>query len=111
MNADFWLLKDARRPALTPVDAPDETHDDPFEGIRCPRCGWRPEAASRWHCVWTRGPEPFFQSCGMVWNTFTTRGRCPGCRHQWLFTDCLHCHEPSLHEDWYEQSGRLSTGS
>ena len=47
-------------------------------------------------------PEPPFDGCGTSWNTFLTRGRCPGCRHQWQWTSCLRCHGWSLHEDWYE---------
>jgi hypothetical protein len=36
-----------------------------------------------------------------VWNTFETRGRCPGCRKQWRVTVCLACGVGSPHEDWY----------
>jgi hypothetical protein len=43
-----------------------------------------------------------FDGCGARWNTFTTRGKCPGCRHQWQWTSCLRCLGWSLHEDWYE---------
>ena len=37
----------------------------------------------------------------MEWNTFATRGLCPGCQHQWRYTSCLECAAWSLHEDWY----------
>ena len=76
--------------------------DEEAQGVRCPLCGWRPTAASRWCCWWSEGPEPYFTSCGAEWNTFTTRGRCPGCQHQWRWTSCLRCGEWSLHDDWYE---------
>src|SRR5438132_1271570 len=76
--------------------------DETLSGIRCPRCGWRPSASSRWSCDPVEGPEPPFQGCGTVWNTFSTRGRCPGCSHWWRWTSCLRCSEWSPHEDWYE---------
>jgi hypothetical protein len=71
------------------------------ERIRCPLCAWEPDASSRWGCVRTDVPEGFSGGCGTVWNTFSTRGRCPGCQHQWRWTHCLRCTEWSLHEDWY----------
>jgi hypothetical protein len=40
-------------------------------------------------------------SCGTVWNTFETRGRCPGCGYQWTRTVCLACQRISPHLDWY----------
>ena len=58
--------------------------------IRCPKCGWRPRKVDRWGC-----------RCGCSWNTFETGGRCPECDKQWRHTQCLRCHEWSLHEDWY----------
>ncbi len=60
-------------------------------GIRCPLCGWRPARGDRWVC-----------GCGEEWNTFETRGRCPACRYQWAWTECLRCHRRSAHERWYE---------
>ena len=62
--------------------------------IRCPRCRWRPRRGDRWYCS-----RP---GCGTSWNTFQTRGRCPGCGHQWTMTACLACHQWSRHLDWYE---------
>jgi hypothetical protein len=82
----------------------DLERDDALQGVRCPLCAWRPTAASRWCCWWGDGPEPYFAACGAEWNTFTTRGRCPGCRHQWQWTSCLRCGGWSLHEDWYEEA-------
>lgn len=60
--------------------------------IFCPRCAWRPSAEDRWHC------RP---ACGTVWNTFWTRGLCPGCGHQWERTQCFDCKIMSPHEEWY----------
>jgi hypothetical protein len=76
--------------------------DEAFERIRCPACEWRPSPGDRWCCNAERAPEPPFTSCGTVWNTFATAGRCPGCGHQWTWTGCLRCHEWSRHDDWYE---------
>lgn len=53
-------------------------------------------------------PSAFFEGCGIVWNTFSTHGCCPGCSHQWRWTSCLRCGKSSLHKDWYaERDGRL----
>ena len=69
--------------------------------VRCPACGWQPDASARWYCADTEAPEYFSPGCGTAWNTFTTRGLCPGCSHQWQWTACLHCGSWSKHEDWY----------
>lgn len=74
--------------------------------ICCPLCQWRPRASDRWYCGDCRHPEGFLEGCGMVWNTFETRGRCPGCCHRWRWTVCLSCHQWSLHEDWYAKEKR-----
>jgi hypothetical protein len=58
--------------------------------IRCPKCAWRPRSWDRWSCL-----------CGTEWNTFDTRGVCPGCAHAWKQTQCLKCGFFSPHEDWY----------
>ena len=60
--------------------------------IWCPSCEYRPKAEDRWQCT---------PSCGTVWNTFWTRGVCPGCGVTWPKTQCLACHVFSPHEDWY----------
>ena len=60
--------------------------------IWCPHCEWRPGPHDRWMCV---------PGCRTVWNTFETRGRCPGCARQWQTTCCLACARWSLHEAWY----------
>ena len=78
----------------------DETTD--FNKIRCPKCKWQPKASSLWYCIAADYPEYFYEACGNAWNTFDTRGKCPGCNHQWRWTSCLSCTEWSLHEDWYE---------
>lgn len=82
----------------------DDEDEGDYAGIRCPLCGWTPNASSRWYCFWSgTGPEPRFDACGTCWNTFDTRGRCPGCAHQWIWTTCLRCGIESRHEDWYER--------
>src|SRR5437764_15161310 len=82
------------------VQLDDEEAPD-FSRIRCPLCKWQPNGSSRWNCNDCGHPEYFFDGCGMVWNTFTTRGLCPGCGHQWHWTACLYCGGWSLHEEWY----------
>ncbi|MFN8003077.1 MAG: hypothetical protein U0X75_18915 [Acidobacteriota bacterium] len=74
--------------------------ESPHSRIRCPLCKWQPRASDRWFCGYSGPPENFI-GCGTAWNTFDTRGVCPGCQHQWRWTACLRCHEYSLHEDWY----------
>ncbi|HVW07389.1 MAG TPA: hypothetical protein VHC90_02345 [Bryobacteraceae bacterium] len=62
------------------------------EGVvfRCPRCEYRPPEADVWMC-----------RCGRSWNTFTTGGICPGCRHRWKVMACASCREWSPHPEWY----------
>jgi hypothetical protein len=69
--------------------------------IRCPHCGWQPERSSRWYCLPCDHPEYFTAGCGTAWNTFDTKGLCPGCAYQWKHTSCLACTRWSRHEDWY----------
>jgi hypothetical protein len=100
----FALKQDLSRTRTT---IPETNLDDEeaFGRIRCPLCAWQPSPLDLWSCVWTEGsPELPFPSCGAIWNTFKTRGSCPGCRHQWRWTSCLRCAGWSLHEDWYEDS-------
>src|SRR4051794_29777402 len=101
--AEIWMLKDDRGRGGHVVDRPRLERIESLKGVRCPLCDWRPERSSRWACTWSGGPEPRFDSCGTVWNTFTTRGRCPGCDHAWQWTSCHRCEQWSLHKDWYEQ--------
>jgi hypothetical protein len=96
------------RQSLQPEETPDEVTqlDDEDEAkdysrIRCPLCRWQPDETCLWCCEDQDDPEYFFNGCGTTWNTFTTRGLCPGCGHQWRWTICLWCDGWSLHEDWY----------
>ena len=84
------------------ITGDDFSSDGVFERIRCPKCGWMPSTSSRWSCDHRNTPEPPFASCGTVWHTFSTHGRCPGCMHQWQWTSCLACGEASPHDEWYE---------
>lgn len=78
--------------------------------VRCPKCEWRPGEASVWSCTPVGHPEYYEHgACGHTWNTFGTRGKCPGCRHQWRNTLCLSCWEFSPHKDWYETPGARSS--
>jgi hypothetical protein len=82
----------------------DEREDrDEFGRIRCPLCRWQPTPSSVWWCLGVGPPEHFPEGCGTVWNTFLTRGRCPGCSHQWRYTSCLRCSGWSPHDEWYEE--------
>ena len=64
--------------------------------IECPKCSWKPDGFPHWSCT-----------CGTVWNTFATGGRCPGCNRQWEYTQCVDAHfggcsQLSPHLDWYK---------
>jgi hypothetical protein len=99
-----WLLKDGGRTDQI-IDSSARLHDvEDFQGIRCPLCRWKPDASSMWYCDGTHTPEAFMGGCGTRWNTFVTRGLCPGCAHQWRWTVCLRCNGWSLHDDWYEEA-------
>jgi hypothetical protein len=80
--------------------------------IRCPHCRWQPGRHSIWTCLPIGAPEFYAKGCGHSWNTFDTRGVCPGCNHQWRYTSCLACGRWALHEDWYEREdpGRPAPG-
>ncbi|MCP9496465.1 MAG: hypothetical protein MSG64_18645 [Pyrinomonadaceae bacterium MAG19_C2-C3] len=79
----------------------DEDDATDFRRIRCPLCDWQPCSSSRWYCGDCDYPEYFYGACGTLWNTFSTRGMCPGCAHQWHWTSCLRCEGWSPHENWY----------
>jgi hypothetical protein len=98
------LVRDLRTVRPIPIELDRLQDRDGLGQIRCPRCAWRPKSWSRWRCACEGTPEPSFDSCGNVWNTFATRGRCPGCQHQWRWTSCHECHEASLHEEWYDRT-------
>ncbi len=72
-----------------------ESHSDSFcgNGIRCPKCAWRPRKRDRWRC-----------ECGHSWNTFDTGGVCPGCMREWKDTQCLKCKQWSPHSEWYGEA-------
>jgi hypothetical protein len=89
--------------AFRPSKAPPQRHLSGAElekifgpelpGIRCPKCQWKPRAKVLWSC-----------KCGHHWNTFDTRGLCPGCGHQWELTGCLQCGAMSPHLEWYAEN-------
>jgi hypothetical protein len=84
------LVRGPGRPTLVPKI--DEKEDDKdISGIRCPACQWRPTRHDMWSC-----------DCGEVWNTFATRGECPGCQRRWAKTQCTKCGTWSDHDAWYE---------
>ena len=100
--AALWLFQRGLKPGEQ-AGAVDEMDEDEAAGgrVRCPLCGWRPAPTSLWVCADCGHPEYFYGGCGHVWNTFETRGICPGCGHRWRWTSCLYCAGWSLHEDWY----------
>lgn len=100
----FYALRHGTPLDTTWLENVDDKTADDANGIRCPRCQWRPRPEDRWMCVAAGAPEFFEAGCGTEWNTFTTRGRCPGCSHQWRWTSCPSCNQWSLHEDWYEET-------
>lgn len=101
LAALFRLLRQGNMPA-DKIETVLQQDDDEskFSRIRCPQCKWQPTSSSSWVCG-DGGPPEYFSGCGTEWNTFDTRGRCPGCGHRWLWTACLWCGQYSLHEDWY----------
>ena len=68
--------------------------------IRCPKCSWEPDGFPYWQC-----------HCGCVWDTFSTGGICPECKHRHQDTQCIEpaggCTTMSPHIDWYEGMDRL----
>jgi hypothetical protein len=69
--------------------------DDNRQGrrdIHCPACTYRPRPEDRWDCL---------PRCGTLWNTFWTRGVCPGCGIEWPKTQCPSCGVLSPHKAWY----------
>jgi len=76
---------------LSPAEV-DQMFGAVMPGIRCPKCKWPPRTQNVWRC-----------DCGHQWNTFDTRGLCPGCGHQWEITACFGCGVISPHAEWYER--------
>src|SRR5215210_2877658 len=103
MDGVGQCLKQQVTPDERVIAALESAEDEAFRGIRCPLCEWQPDSSSQWCCEAGNSPEPFFQACRTVWNTFSTRGRCPGCSHQWRWTSCLRCDGWSLHDDWHDE--------
>ncbi|HZD39235.1 MAG TPA: hypothetical protein VE131_00845 [Terriglobales bacterium] len=99
----FWLFQEKQTPDHALERLPLTAKGEDFQRIRCPSCGWKPNASSRWFCGNCDYPEYFYDGCGTAWNTFTTRGLCPGCAHQWRWTICLRCCGWSRHEAWYQK--------
>ena len=98
----FWLFQKSVNPAeIAESLAQAGEGEAPFTRIRCLGCHWQPRSDDLWYCGDCGHPEYFFEGCGMEWNTFATRGLCPGCLHQWRYTSCLECEAWSPHEDWY----------
>jgi len=63
------------------------------EEIKCPKCSWKADGGAHWIC-----------SCGYVWNTFATAGKCPACGKLWTMTQCptaSGCGKYSPHLEWY----------
>ncbi len=63
--------------------------------VCCPSCNWQPDNKAHWRC-----------ECGTQWNAFDTLGRCPTCKKQWEYTQCVNdaggCNNYALHNDWYQ---------
>jgi len=106
----WQFLKGPVAPRQIVTDLSNSITAHSSQRIRCPHCSWQPRPESRWVCSSSAGPEPPFDGCGTHWNTFSTRGACPGCAHQWQWTMCLSCKAWSLHEDWYEVASDSGAG-
>jgi hypothetical protein len=77
---------------LSPAEF-EEMFGSILPGIRCPQCKWAPRTKNLWSC-----------KCGHHWNTFDTRGLCPGCAYQWEITGCVQCGAMSPHLEWYVEN-------
>ena len=72
-------------------DEPDTGVDEAMDvAASCPHCEWEPLKSTIWTCT-----------CGHKWNTFDTKGTCPGCERVWSETECRKCRTVSAHESWY----------
>ena len=106
----FRLFQERLKPVETSKKATGHEKANEFDRIRCPLCKWRPQTSSRWYCGDCDYPEYFHDGCGTAWNTFKTRGLCPGCSHQWRWPISLICQRRSRHEEWYENISGFSGG-
>jgi Zn-dependent protease len=61
----------------------------------CPNCGESAPAGEFWQCG----------HCGTKFDTFVTRGRCPGCGAWYLETACPHCQASNHVDGWYRPEG------
>jgi hypothetical protein len=57
----------------------------------CPRCYQAPPRGRHWVC----------DECETRFDTFETRGKCPGCGAWFLDTACPHCHESNHIDRWF----------
>ena len=57
----------------------------------CPRCLQAPPRGRHWVC----------NECETRFDTFETRGKCPGCGAWFLETACPHCHETNHIDRWF----------
>lgn len=107
-KVESWSLLQETPPWLCAAKKPltRRFESDDFSRIRCPLCKWQPKASHRWFCAPCEYPEFFADGCGACWNTFSSRGRCPGCGHQWRWTACPNCARWSLHTDWYDNEAK-----
>ncbi len=70
-----------------PADTPSAAKDPKW--LRCPRCGWKPEAVEGWRC-----------SCGKAFDAFAEWGKCRHCGRQWEGAFCLKCRNRSFFPAW-----------
>ena len=60
------------------------------QGFACPSCRTAPPLGPFWKCG----------ACGQSFDTFETRGVCPGCAHEYPVTMCLDCSEQRPMTEW-----------
>jgi Zn-dependent protease len=61
-------------------------------GCACPACEKSPPRGQFWMC----------EHCQSKFDTFATRGRCPGCGAWFLETTCPHCHATNHIDGWFK---------
>ncbi len=89
-----WLFAGSRRASTEGAAAP---YREGSPQVVCPRCAAVPSGDPVWQC----------EFCHCVWDTFKTRGRCPGCGFTYPATFCVACGHNSRHRDWYRPAPRL----
>jgi Zn-dependent protease len=60
------------------------------EGYACPACKASPPTGDNWKCA----------QCGVLFDTFQTRGVCPACSAQYPVTRCMECGEARPISEW-----------